>query len=277
MEYDPKSNIFRALVHMVHAHDHAKAGLIHNASQHRQKAQDHFSDHVKELTQQNKHDEVNSLTDQMKSYFDKIDQMIGSAQKNKKKKFFKSENKDLEKAITVSVPGTPAKRYKTKEAVDRQPGKDSRYDYKPFHQLSHEDQVSATHAFQGRDMTNHHYPVDRKTGKFENGATRWLQSSKAPTATPEDQGSVVAPEHRNGASVRINAEGHPLHGKLGMVKLPNPNMKGKIAVQVGPKDHEMEYLEPHQVKLNQPEKSKDMSDLISRSKVVLKSIREDNE
>lgn len=277
MEHDPKSNIFRALVHIVHAHDHAKAGLMNNAQQHREKAQEHFFSHIKELTDQNKHDEVKSISDQMNPYFERMDQMIQSGQKTKKKKFFKSEDQALEKAITVSVPGTPTKKYKTKEMVNRQPGKDSRYDYKPFHQLNHEDQVSATHAFQGRDMHSHHYPVDRVTGRFENGATRWLQSSKAPLATPGDQGSVVAPEHRNGASVRINAEDHPLHGKLGMVKLPNPNMKGKIAVQVGPKDHEMEYFEPHQVKLNQPDKNKEMSDLISRSKVVLKSIRKDSE
>jgi hypothetical protein len=229
-------------------------------------------------------DTAKKFSDEIAPYFQKLDAVIDQAKtqaasKTPKKSFIsrffgKSEisEEELKKALTI-IQGTKPAKIATKVAVDRQPGKDPRYNYKPFHELSHDDQVKATHAFQAKDLGHHHYPVDKETGEFVHGATRWRQA--APQAKPVDHNVLVAPEHRAGASVRINAEGSPHHGKLGMVKMPHPNFPGKVPVQVGLKDHEMEYFNPDQVKLNKStqDSGPNLEDLVSKSREVLASIK----
>lgn len=279
-EQDKNSARYRTLLHIVHAHDHAKAGLVDHAKEHFGHAKDYMNKHVSELKQANKHQEAADFETNVQSYLTKLDDMIKRASKYPKK-FFKNDEdmtiEELEKAITM-VPGTKPAKIETKVAVDRQPGRDPRYDYKPFHELSHEGQVKATHAFQSKDMGNHHYPVDKQTGEFVNGATRWKQLGSAPQATPGSHGVVVAPEHRTGASVRIHAEGSEHHGKLGIVKLPNPHFPGKVAVQYGLKDHQMEYFNPEQVKLNKSEEDHSFLDkLVDQGRKVLESIKKELE
>ena len=282
------TNRYKMMVHIVHAHDHAKAGYIPQAEDHQKKALSYFDKHKKGLEAIGHTQTAASFHDEMTPYFDKLDKIISEAKKTSEAKkpplsrflsrLRRSEvdnmtEEELEKAI-MAIPGTKPAKIATKVEVDRQPGRDPRYNYKPFHDLSHEDQVKATHAFQDRDMGNHHYPVDKQTGEFVHGATRWLQPKSAPQATPSSQGVVVAPEHRAGASVRINSEGSPHHGKLGIVKMPNPHFPGKVPVQVGIKDHQVEYFEPGQVKLNKSEEIEPiLEDLVSKSRKVLASIK----
>ena len=273
----------KTMLHIVHSHDHAKAGLIPEAEHHRKQAQAHFDEYVGSLNNSDFKETAQKFSDEITPYFQKLDSIIDHAKtqaaaKPPKKSFIsklfgKSEENlteaELEKALTTIQGLKPAK-ISTKVAVDRQPGKDPRYDYKPFHELSHDDQVKATQAFQAKDLNHHHYPVDKETGSFVHGATRWKQTT--PSAPVNDK-AVVAPEHRAGAFVRINAEGSPHHGKVGKVKMPNAHFPGKVPVQVGLKDHEMEYFDPAQVKLNKSDNEPNLEDLVSKSREVLASIK----
>lgn len=277
------------MLHIIHAHDHAKAGYIPEAEDHRNKAHAHLNQYVSALNEAGYPENAKKFASDIHPYLEKLDQIIDHAKSQntkpqKKAKFFdflrRSElenmtEEELEKALEM-IPGTKPSKITTKVAADRQPGKDSRYNYKPFHELSHEDQIKATHAFQDKDMGGHHYPVDKETGSFVHGATRWLQPKSA--ARPTDTKGLVAPEHRNGAYVRINAEGSPFHGKTGIVKMPHPNFPGKVPVQVGLKDHQVEYFSPHQVSLNKSDQEdSSIEKLVSKSREVLSSIKKGSE
>jgi hypothetical protein len=273
-----------AMLHILHSHDHAKAGLIPEAEHHRKKAQQHYDAHHKALSEAEYPETAQKFADEMAPYFEKLDSVIEQAKAAKPPKksvlsrvFGKSEidnmtDEELEKALII-IPGTKPAKVSTKVEVDRQPGKDPRYDYKPFHELGHDDQIKATHAFQDKDMGSHHYPVEKDGGAFVHGATRWKQIT--PQATPEDHKVLVAPEHRAGAYVRINAEGTPHHSKVGIVRMPHPNFPGKVPVQVGIKDHEVEYFEPHEVKLNKSTQANGpiLEELVSKGRKVLASIK----
>ena len=279
------------MLHIVHAHDYAKAGFHKEAEEHRQKAHEHFDRHIADMRSIGWNTYADNFHAEIKPYLEKLDTLVSDAKnaseaKPKKSKMLsllrRSElenmtEEELEKALLVTIPGTKPAKIATKVAADRQPGKDSRYDYKPFHELSHDDQVKATHAFQDRDMGNHHYPVDKETGSFVHGATRWLQPASAPKQAVNTKG-LVAPEHRNGAYVKINAEGSPYHGKAGIVKMPHPNFPGKIPVQVGLKDHQVEYFSPHQVSLNKSDQEDSpIEKLVSKGREVLASIKKGSE
>ena len=277
------------ILNIVRAHNALRSGHLDRAEAFRNQAKEHLDNHVK-LWSHGADEEKINFPKEMAPYFEKLDSLISEA-KNKteinqapKKSFFsklfgKNDQDHLEESLEKITPANFNSNINIndKVKVDRQPGKDSRYNYKPFNELKHEDQIRATHAFQNKNMTGHHYPVDKETGSFVHGATRWLQPKSAPQATPADQKVLIDPEHRVGASVRINAEGSPHHGKLGVVKLPSPYFKGKIAVQVGIKDHQTEYFEPSQVKLNKSEDFKIiLEDLVNRGHEALIKIKKES-
>lgn len=126
------------------------------------------------------------------------------------------------------------------------PPQDRRYDYRSINNLHSDDQMKVHHQYGNRDMGHYEYPVDKQTGRL-------AVANRAPSnriEPPEARASSyqLKPEHKVGASVRINAPGEKHHGRLGIVHQPHPALPGKIPVQIGHSEHHKVYLEPHQLK-----------------------------
>jgi len=277
-----QSEQHHTILNIVHSHNALQAGHLDRAVHFRDTAKAHLDNHIKIHANSQDLEKIN-FPKEVGPYFEKLDSLISEA-KNKTEiarsskksvfsKLFGKSDQESGEFLEKITPATFNSNTSDKVKVDRQPGKDSRYNYKPFNELKHEDQIRATHAFQDNNMAGHHYPVDKDTGLFVHGATRWLQAKSAPQANPTDQKVLIAPEHRAGANVRINAEGTPHHGLLGVVKLPSPYFKGKIAVQIGPRDHQTEYFEPSQVRLS---KSEDiLEEIVNKSYITLFKIKKE--
>jgi len=174
------------------------------------------------------------------------------------------------------------------------PGFDGRYDYKPFHQLKAEDQEKARHTYGDADMDSHHYPVDKKTGELVHGTRGKVpKASQPPTlknpnattterpkASGEAYGFARPTMPKPGTGVRIHDEKSEFHGRLGVVKSPNPHYPGKIAVHVQhPQTRKFEtlFVDHSQLKASRPtavSKSEDAENvLILKSKRALKKLQ----
>jgi hypothetical protein len=164
------------------------------------------------------------------------------------------ENKIVPKIKTVMNVLPPVKKHeawsyaslqKSDKVLVGKPRPAANADYRPLHELSPADQDLAHHKFGGRDMAAYHYPT-------ENGhllhASRKLMQPTGSTGSPVKgpAASLRRPAFEVDQGVRVQDPGHGKHGSLGLVKLPNPNVPGKIPVQF--KDGEVDHFEPHQLR-----------------------------
>jgi hypothetical protein len=62
----------------------------------------------------------------------------------------------------------------------------------------------------------------------------------------------LKPHHLRDSAVRINAPGHPSHGKLGIVQGANPMQGGKIEVKMGTGSSQVAHFHPDQVQPSRP-------------------------
>jgi hypothetical protein len=120
--------------------------------------------------------------------------------------------------------------------------------YKMMHELSGEQQKQVQQKFPG-EHSRYAYPVHRDTGELVHGQRIPLPPGYAIRAHAEAF-KELKPEHKRGAFVQIHAPGHASHGKKGIVHGPNPNVPGKVKVQIGHTENHSIYVEPHQVKLS---------------------------
>jgi|GEM_PF-3963407 len=179
-------------------------------------------------------------------------------------------DKGLKKGFLPGTPSLPklaptGSRASSGNEIQRigKPKADARYDHKPIHELHPHDQKIAQEKFGRKDMGAYNYPVDKGTGRL-------VHAARSPaTEAPKAHGSSypeVQPHHSPGATVEIRGvNGH--HGKMGIVHGSNPEMPGKIAVQVGHREHEKIFVEPHQVVPRKP------TNRIEKAMVTLSHIR----
>lgn len=201
----------------------------------------------------------------------------------------KVESNDLQKKVPTGDP----------QSVNRNPGHNPAYDYKDWHDMSNVEKHSATIKFNNRSMESHAYPFHKETGTMAHASRQLMKPESASTPpkvqAPEDwkvrsiksgqnpmtgmpkpsapmqTPGVVKPEHMPGAGIRIAKEGHELHGKLGMVKSPNPQMPGKIAVETKPGT--VHYFEPHEVTKSKISSPMQKSELVKKSQAALKVLK----
>lgn len=301
-----RSHYYKAYLSIAHARNHILAGNHSEAEKHVQQAHVHAGEHLKELTVNHKHDEAKAYTDEIKPFFDRVDHLLTQSKAKVAKsmpsdpaeraaalrdKASQIRNEIRSKISSTPLPATagamrPQQAYGVGRGVQFEPekgakkitgtkipGHDSRYQYKAFHQLSTESQAAASHAFQGKDMHVYHYPTDQKTGEFVH-STRAKMPAGPQWPTSQDHGVVVKPEHMAGNYVRINNPESPLHGKLGIVKAPNPSIPGKIPVQVGHAASAVVHVEPHHVRLSKGDETiNELAQLRERAASALYDIK----
>lgn len=219
---------FHAVKNLKYATDHAMGDDFKMAAHHRAIGLAEAERHVSNLKAEGKQGEVENFQNTIKTITANADEIINGRQKRIKKSLVKSADNTAVKA--------------------KAPKQDGRYHYKPFHAMTPEAQLSATHAFGERDMSSYHYPHDIKTGDYVH-STRWKPKGFEPPKANEHTTPMIAPEHKPGAGVRINNEASPYHGKLAVVQHPNPEYPGQIHVRVQDKNKNFtsEFMQPHQV------------------------------
>jgi hypothetical protein len=125
------------------------------------------------------------------------------------------------------------------------------HDYKMIHELSGAQQQQIQQKFPQGELTRYAYPVHRETGELVHGQRVPLPPGYAVRAHAQAF-RELKPEHKRGAFVQIHAPGTEAHGKKGIVHGPNPNVPGKVKVQIGHTENHSIYVEPHQVKVSNP-------------------------
>lgn len=136
----------------------------------------------------------------------------------------------------------------TKMVAGKPMRENPRYSYKRLSELHPDDQKSVQTKFSGKDMDKYKYAVSKETGRVEHVGR--VAHNSPPSAAPS--AGMIPQHHKEGSGVRIAAEGHPSHGKLGVVRNPSPYFPGKVAVQVGPTEHHVIHMDPHQIKPSKP-------------------------
>lgn len=126
---------------------------------------------------------------------------------------------------------------------------DPKQSYKMMHELSGEQQKQVQQKFPQGEHTRYAYPIHRETGELLHGQRIPLPPGYAVRAHAAAF-RELKPEHKRGAFVEISAPGHASHGKKGIVHGPNPNVPGKVKVQIGHTENHSIYVEPHQVRLS---------------------------
>lgn len=128
---------------------------------------------------------------------------------------------------------------------------DPKHHYKMIHDLTPAQQDEIQQKFPQGDHARYAYPVHKDSGELAHAQRIAL----APGQVVQAQRAAlkeIKPEHKKGAFVQIHAPGNAVHGKKGVVHGPNPNVPGKIKVQIGHTEHHSVYVEPHQVRISRP-------------------------
>ena len=130
-------------------------------------------------------------------------------------------------------------------------------EHKTFHELHPDDQARITGSdknppmFAGGKYENYKYQVNPE-GRLQYSKRVPLKPGEhiAPPIQTPNHGSVKTPDmqrpFRENEGVRIDNPAHPMHGKLGSVKLPNPMHPGKVTVDYG-KDG-THFVDPSHIK-----------------------------
>lgn len=278
------SNYYRALVHVLRAARYVRFNDFKKAEEYYLSALEHADAYIHELKKIEDSTSRNSFLEKVAPYFEQLESLFPEGlQKinptDARREYFRTgKHPDLK--------------------LNPNPGFDGRYDYKPFHQLSHEEQEKARHTYGDADMETHHYPVDKKTGELVHGTRGKVpQASQPPSlknpnattaerpkASGEAYGFARPKMPKPGAGVRIHDEKSEFHGRLGVVKSPNPHYPGKVAVHVQhptTRKFETVFLDHSQIKGSRPAtvaKSEDAENvLLLKSKKVLKKLKSSGE
>lgn len=255
-----------AAVAVMSALSRAHAGMHHDAHEAARSAYHLAQAHRDDLASHEDHAAIAHFNEHIDPMFNELERVMASSLKNAK---------------PISAPEVKQKRLKKSDEaqdakVNKNPGRDPRYAYKPFHALSTEQQTVALGAFRhsSESMDNYHYATDPKTGQIVHGQ-RWL--ANAPQANQHkskiSEPKTPMPQHAVGAGVTIQSVGHKHHGAYGEVQRPNPQMPGKIRVKVKNKEtnrFEDTYVAPHEVGLKLKKSESGNVVLISKSKAALK-------
>ncbi len=311
----PKDNGYHAVVHIMKAGVFAEAGMHNEAHDYARRARKFATAHVDSLASQEKHAEASHFNARISPMFTHLESVLSRMPKSMGEHIagmadkVRSTVSKLKKAqdLGPAIPKRPNiftshEQDKTVVPTNRNPGRDARYVYKPFKQLSPENQQKARMAFRHSNdsMESYHYAHDPRTGSMVHGS-RWLapkeppQASTSPVAqhgTPKEppqatesvpRSGEILPQHMPGAAVHINSQGHDFHGSFGEVQAPNPQMPGQIRVKVKNRKSglfEDTYVKPHEVKLKyQIAKSENETDtqdnvvLLTKSRKALKKIK----
>lgn len=274
--YKPENiHLTHALESIVRGTYHFDRGEYDHAQRHADVALSHIGSFEEELKAKNLHQTPphSEALDHIKRFHNTLTQCLDLARRVRKaevpgsKYAPKMPPKLKRPAIKPAAPAGPIP-----TQINRAPGMDPRYQYKPFHELKQEDKQRAHYAFNGKDMENYHYPTQQ--GNFVHG-TRALRPANQEGAQPPkgDSNSYMKPEHKVNADVKIDhPENKELHGQRGFIRMPNPNMPGKVRVQLGT---QVAYLNPDQVKLAKAEEVvSTMDTLAEKARACLEDIKE---
>lgn len=239
-----------AVSHIVLAQHEVDKGNHSVARQHLRKAQAFAESHSRVLKTMGQHDESKKYMDAFQEHVSRINSLMSRKAK-------KSECSEDHQKMDVCKCGymrksEPMEKIEPKQPI-KSPGQDPRYHYKPIHELSDADQAAAYHKFSGKDIARYMYPVDKETGALVHASRAPLPADKPMVPRPLSADyQKLGPHHQRDSSIRINAPGHPMHGKLGVVAGANPAMGGKIAVKMGTSAASIMHFDPEQVKPSQP-------------------------
>lgn len=151
------------------------------------------------------------------------------------------------------VSGSAKKEYHPREIIDRTPVKvggpktNPRHEYKMIHELSPAQQEDIQHKFPQGGHSQFAYPVHRDSGELVHGQRIPLSPHQVVQAHHHAFRELKS-EHQKGSFVQIHSPGHSAHGKKGVVLGPNPNVPGKIGVQIGHTAAHSIYVDPHEVR-----------------------------
>ncbi len=150
--------------------------------------------------------------------------------------------------------------------------------YKMLHELSSSQQKDVEKKFPQGNHSHYAYPVHKETGELQHGQRIPLPPGYAIKAHARAF-RELKPEHKKGSFVQIDAPGHAFHGKKGIVHGVDPNMLGKVKVQVGPTPNHSIFVEPHQVKMSRAESrvEKAMQTIFNVRKAFMKSEEQEND
>jgi hypothetical protein len=284
---------FQAMINVVRATRQICLGQIAQAESLLAKAEGFTCQYTSSLEALNQPQAADEFLGKMLPFLEEAKGVI-EAVRSKPLEFFRGE------ALEKRIPDTASRE---KQPINRSPGRAKGYDYKPFHELSPEDQAAAHTKYQGVEMHQHLYPMEPSTGKLAHN-TRQRISGKVAAATPpqanarpgvlsgvarapgetppQASGHLPKPEHTPGRTVWVNKPDHEHHGSFGMVMHPNPVMGEKVAVRVRNRAKpvfETIHVDPHEVSTSRPSapKSKSLirseSALVNKSRVALKTLR----
>jgi len=309
-----KDNGYHAVVHIMKAGVFAEAGMHNEAHDYARRARQHATAHAENLSSGERHNEAAKFNAKIAPMFTHLEKVLSKMPKSvgqhiagiadkakavvgnitKPKKLTKAA-RDLGPALPTrpAVFGGTQEPDKTVMPQNRNPGRDARFTYKPYHELTPDNQMKAQMAFRhSKDaMENYHYAHDPKSGDMVHGS-RWLAPKDPPQAKmgakaqpglavepPQANEAVkVLPQHMPGAAVHINSHGHEHNGRFGEVQQPNPQMPGTVRIKIkGQKSGRFEdaYVQPHEVKLSKEIKKSEPDNivLIQKSKSALKRIK----
>lgn len=265
----PKSVHDLSVESIVRATYHANLGQSKDSEHHVEMAKIYADLHTKRLESQGRAAESENY---LAGLGEHISRITALASRRSMEKAEAGEN-DMQKGFDVgSKTASPARKefsstghVATTMKLKNTPAQKG-YAYKQFHELHADDQAKVPHQYGGgADVARYSYPTHHDTGRLASaGRTKNPESSTGPRPEMRAfQGHL--PEHKAGATVRINSP--EFKNKLGIVRQASPYYPGKIAVQIGARDHEKVFVEPHHVSISTP------SSKIEKALITLHSIR----
>jgi hypothetical protein len=301
--------------HAVFAGDHARA------HHHYDLARKYEKEHIDHLSSQERHSDIPSfrnITGKISSFLEsRMDSLRAHGPSQSKavarlepspkeekqgglvstvKRILKRSEAALEKSDTpLTMRQNLAPKAKTSQVKPKDYGRKAGYDYRPFHELSSEQQNQARTNFSGSGHDQFHYPIDPRTKEVPAGVSRFKSPIQAPAPTSR-QGDIqprpnaappIAPpapsmsiNHQPGAAGRINKPGHEDHGLFARVKGPNPNVPGKVGVIIRrsrTSPEETTYVAPHELipskELRRSEAKEPSNVVLMKSKSTIKRFK----
>lgn len=239
-----------AMNHIILATSEAEKGNHKRVQGHLNHAKGYAESHCRALRMMGQHDESNKYMTAFQNHMKRIQSVLISSKK--KNDLTCSEDHSLVKTCTkCGYMNKSLEKIEPKQQI-KVPGQDPRYKYKAIHELSSADQASAYHKFQNKQMGQYLYPVDEKGG-LVHASRAPMPKDKVSTPKPlSSEYNKLQPHHLRDSSVRINAPGHPMHGKLGIVQGADPSKGGKVTVRVGTGGAEVMHFDPEQVGPSRP-------------------------
>jgi hypothetical protein len=240
-----------AISHIVLATQEAQKGNAFRAKSHVSQAKKFADTHVNGLKMVGMHDEANKYLKAFQDHVKRVETLLNT---KAAKKSECSEDHSLVKTCTkcgYMNKSDDLDKIEPKMQI-KSPGQDPRYKYKAIHELSSEDQARAYHKFQNKEMGRYLYPVD-ESGTLVHGTRAPMPKDKIIAPKPlSAEYQQLKPHHLRDSAVRINAPGHPAHGKLGIVQGSNPMQGGKIEVKMGTGSSQVAHFHPDQVQPSRP-------------------------